>query len=147
MFDFNAVDRGEVNKLISTMRSMMRKANGVGLAANQIGLDLQTFVAEVPDSRGGIKFYAIFNPTIEKTGGEKVTREEGCLSIPGTYGKVERRERITLRGFDKNGKPLKIKAWGLLARVLQHEVDHLNGILFADKAKQLRHVQTLDTEA
>src|SRR3989344_5558254 len=112
----------------------MRTAHGIGLSANQIGLNMRVFVAEVPDAQGGMKSYAIFNPKLEKFSGEKIPFEEGCLSVPLTYGTVERAERVTLTGFDKNGGPVKIKAWGLLARVFQHEVDHLEGKLFIDKA-------------
>ena len=89
-----------------------------------------------------MKFYAVFNPRIEKSGGEKLFLEEGCLSVPGKYGAVERFERVVLAGFDRNGKPLKIKAWGLLAHVFQHEVDHLNGILFIGKAKGVHEAST-----
>ncbi len=122
----------------------MKEANGVGLAANQIGLTMRVFVAQVPDPSGSLKFYSLFNPRIEKTGGEKLLLEEGCLSVPGVYGKVERYERVTLSGFDKNGRSVKIKAWGLLAHVFQHEVDHLNGVLFIDKAKELYEVSASD---
>ena len=67
--------------------------------------------------------------------------EEGCLSVPEIFGAVERPEKITLEGFDTGGKKIKIKAWGLLARIFQHETDHLNGILFIDKAKNLRRYE------
>lgn len=67
--------------------------------------------------------------------------EEGCLSVPGIYGDVERPEKITLVGQDRYDKKIKIKAWGLLARVFQHEVDHLNGILFIDKAKSIQKIE------
>ena len=73
-------------------------------------------------------------------GGEKVGFEEGCLSAPFSYGEVERPEKIILTGYDKNARALKIKAWGILARVFQHEVDHLNGALFIDKAKNLKRL-------
>jgi peptide deformylase len=95
------------------------------------------FVAAVPDPDGGTKFYAVFNPKLEKISDEQVTFEEGCLSVPETWGEVERPERVTLAGFNKFGKPVKIKAWGLLARVFQHEVDHLNGKLFIDRTKKV----------
>lgn len=139
-FDFEKSSRKEIADLIAKMRAAMRAANGVGLSANQIGLTHKVFVAEVPGPQGGLKFYAIFNPKIEKVGAEKVPFEEGCLSVPLTYGTVERPERITLVGQDKGGKAVKIKAWGLLARVFQHEVDHLNGALFIDKAKNIQKV-------
>lgn len=136
-FDFSKIGRKEITALLARMRQIMREANGVGLAANQIGLECRLFVAEVPDQRGNLKFYAVFNPSIEKSWGEKIVHEEGCLSVPGTYGEVERRDRVLLRGFDQRGKPIKIKAWGLLARVFQHEVDHLHGKLFIDRAERL----------
>ncbi|MGC9968938.1 MAG: peptide deformylase [Minisyncoccia bacterium] len=136
-FDFKKFTKKEVNDLVARMRRIMKAANGVGLSANQIGLDLRVFVAEVPDTRGGTKFYAVFNPKIEKTGEEKISYEEGCLSVPETWGDVERAERIVISGFDKNGKPAKVKAWGLLARVFQHEMDHLNGKLFIDRTKKV----------
>lgn len=136
-FDFSTADRRETAALVLKMRAIMREANGIGLSANQIGLNAQVFVAEVPDAHGGLKFYAVFNPVLEKVESEKIALEEGCLSIPGTYGYVERPKKVVLKGFDKNGRPLKIKAWGILARVFQHEVDHLEGRLFIDKAKNI----------
>ncbi len=143
-FDFSKFTKKEVSELVARMKKEMRVVSGVGLSANQIGLDLKLFVAEVRDQQSGEKkFYAIFNPKIEKAGGEKVAFEEGCLSIPLTYGEVERSERITLSGYDKNGKRLKIKAWGLLAMVFQHEVDHLNGTLFIDKANNIRKYENV----
>lgn len=145
-FDFSKITKAEIKTLLDTMKKMMRQANGVGLAANQAGQDFSMFVAEVPDEKtGGRKFYAIFNPKLEKNGRETSTVEEGCLSVPGKWGEVERPARVTLTGQDKNGKTVKIKAWGLLARVFQHEVDHLNGILFIDKAKIL-HEAALDDD-
>ncbi len=136
--------RSEIGALLSGMKKIMIKANGVGLSANQIGLPYKLFVAEVPNSQGETKFYAVFNPELERLEGEKETAEEGCLSVPGVYGSVTRALRVTLKGFDRNGRPLKIKAWGLLARVFQHETDHLNGGLFLDKAKHLERVPTSD---
>jgi peptide deformylase len=137
-FDFNQFTKKDISGLLSQMRQIMRSANGIGLSANQIGLDLNVFVAEVPDvDKGGTKFYALFNPKIEKKSGETAVFEEGCLSIPGKWGYVPRSERVTLSGFDKNGKPVKIKAWGLLAHVFQHETDHLQGKLFIDRTKKV----------
>jgi peptide deformylase len=134
VFDFEAHSRKEVDELLRRMRRIMREANGIGLSANQIGLPHRFFVAEVP-GKEETKFYAVFNPEIEKAEKEKVAMEEGCLSVPGIYGDVERPARLVLRGQDRRGKPLRIKAWGLLARVFQHEVDHLSGKLFLEKAK------------
>ncbi|MBI3046518.1 MAG: peptide deformylase [Candidatus Harrisonbacteria bacterium] len=131
-FDFKKYSKKETADLIKKMRAAMKKADGVGLSANQIGLDLKVFVALVGD-----KFYAIFNPKIAKSSEESAEMEEGCLSVPEVFGTVSRPSKIVLEGSDKNGKPLKIKAWGMLARVFQHEYDHLNGRLFIDKAADL----------
>jgi peptide deformylase len=140
-FDFGKFTKKEITGLVAKMRRIMRHANGIGLSANQIGLDLRMFIAEIPDGQGGTKFYAVFNPKIEKLGEETIIFEEGCLSIPGKWGDVERARQVTIAGQDKNGKPAKIKAWGLLARVFQHEMDHLNGKLFLDKAKNVHEVE------
>lgn len=145
-FNFGKFTKKEISELVARMKKEMRIAKGVGLSANQIGLDLKLFVAEVPNQNGGNKFYAVFNPKIEKTSAGEIAVEEGCLSVPLTYGEVERPERITLAGYDKNGKRLKIKAWGLLARVFQHEVDHLNGMLFIDKAKSVQKIENINTK-
>ncbi len=150
-FDFKKYTKKEIAELIKQMREIMTEAIGIGLSANQLGLNLRLFVAQISDeplkrdknnriilpSPESMKFYAIFNPEIIKFSKEKIVMEEGCLSVPGIYGEVERPEKITLVGYDKNAKKIKIKAWGLLARVFQHEADHLNGILFIDRTKHL----------
>lgn len=130
-FNFHKSSPKEIRALIKEMREVMEKANGVGLAANQIGLDMKVFVARVQG-----KFYAIFNPQITNLSKETEVVVEGCLSVPETMDEVVRPYRITLKGFDKNGKKITIKAWGYLARVFQHEVDHLNGKLFIDRVKK-----------
>lgn len=134
-FDFQKFKKSEIRELVKTMRSAMQQAEGIGLSANQIGLDLKVFVAKVEN-----KFYAVFNPEILHFSKEMAPAEEGCLSVPGVFGTVERPGKITLKGFDGNGRAIKIKAWGLLARVFQHEIDHLNGKLFTDKAKSLEKI-------
>ena len=134
-FDFSKYTRPEIRALIKEMRRQMQEAAGIGLSANQIGLDIKVFVAKVEN-----KFYAVFNPELTQLSKETINLDEGCLSIPGVYGSVERPTRVTLKGLDQNGKALKIKAWGLLARVFQHEVDHLNGKLFVDKAKTIERI-------
>lgn len=138
VFNFSNLSKKELDELIKKMRAIMKVAIGVGLSANQIGLDFQLFVAEIPQKKGTPKFYAIFNPKIIKASEETEVLEEGCLSVPMIYGEVERSKKITLEGLDKNQKKIRIKAFGLLARVFQHEVDHLNGILFIDRAKNLK---------
>ncbi len=137
--DIAREDKKELKALVGKMRAIMKQSNGIGLSANQIGLQKRIFVAQVPDDDGRQKFYAVLNPQITKLSSKKTLNEEGCLSVPLTItGLVERPEKIVLEGRDIRGKKIKIKAWGLLARVFQHEVDHLNGALFIDKAKSLK---------
>jgi len=118
-------------------------------------LDLKFFIAQISDkplkrdennksimpSLDEMEFYAIFNPEIVKFSKEKILTEEGCLSVPGVYGLVERSAKITIVGRDENDKKIKIKASGILARVFQHEFDHLNGVLFIDKASNIHKIK------
>ena len=131
----DTLTKRQVGELIADMRAAMQGANGVGLSANQIGLPYRMFVAKVPDAQGRMKFYAIFNPKISVIDGTEVLLEEGCLSIKRTYGNVPRAKQVLLTGLERNGRQVKIRAWGLLARVFQHEVDHLEGKLFIDRTK------------
>lgn len=143
--DFSKFSKKELNELIQEMKKIMIEANGVGLSANQIGLNLKFFVAQIPKGYEGNtdnKFYAIFNPEIFKYSNEEIEIEEACLSVPNLYGIVKRSKKITIIGNDKNGKKLKIKAWGLLAIIFQHEIDHLNGILFIDKAQDIQKINS-----
>ncbi|PIR89439.1 MAG: peptide deformylase [Candidatus Harrisonbacteria bacterium CG10_big_fil_rev_8_21_14_0_10_40_38] len=138
--DIDNLNKKEMRDLIKKMRATMRDADGVGLSANQIGLDMSLFIAEPPIDETGTKpkFYVIINPEIVKKSGELDVMDEGCLSVPERFGPVERADKITISGFDQNGKKIKIKAWGFLARIFQHEIDHLNGKLFIDHAKKIR---------
>lgn len=145
-FDFSKYKKAEIRDLVRRMRVIMRDADGVGLSANQVGLPLRMFVAQVPDEQGHMKFYAVFNPTLTKLSKETETIEEGCLSVPDTFGPVERHYRLVLEGQNVDGKKIKIKAWGLLARVFQHEVGHLDGGLFVDKATELHKVEMMPPE-
>ncbi len=138
-FDFNKFSKKEISELLKTMREIMIEARGIGLSANQLGLNLKFFVAQISDK--SLKFYVIFNPEIIKFSEEKIVMDEGCLSVPGVYGLVERSARITLVGRDENDKKIKIKTSGILARVFQHEFDHLNGILFIDKASNIHKIE------
>lgn len=131
-FDFAGLTKSETRTLIATMRDTMRAARGVGLSANQIGVNTSVCVLQV-----GNKFYAIFNPKIVKRSAEETEMEEGCLSVPGVYGVIRRANHVMVTGYNQNGKKLRMKAWGLLAQALQHEVDHLNGALFTDNATRL----------
>jgi peptide deformylase len=117
-----------IRKLISDLVDTVREAQGVGLAAPQIGVPLRAVVTLVDD-----KLSIVLNPEIIDESDEEIEAEEGCLSIPGWYGPVMRKEKVTVRGMSKTGKPMKIKAEGWEARALQHEIDHLEGVLFIDK--------------
>ncbi len=128
----------EITEAIKKMRKIMKENNGIGLGANQVGMNWRMFILSDKE-----KFYAIFNPQIIKFSKETEDGEEGCLSVDGVIGKVSRYKKIVLLGFNKNGKKVKIKAWGILARAIQHEIDHLNGILFIDKTKQLYKVANI----
>lgn len=136
-FDFAKFKKKELQDLVRSMRTTMKKADGVGLSANQIGRKERFFVAQVPDTQGRPVFYAVFNPQITKMSDELQTTEEGCLSVPRAFGQTPRAYRVTLEGYDINNKKIKIKAWGLLARVFQHETDHLDGKLFVDRARSV----------
>ncbi|WP_324717671.1 peptide deformylase [Carboxydochorda subterranea] len=126
-------------KLIEDMRETMEKAPGVGLAANQVGV-LERIVVVDP----GDRFMALINPEILTSEGSDVD-VEGCLSIPGVTGYVERAARIRIRALDERGRPLELDAEGYLARIIQHEVDHLDGVLFIDRASRI--VQEEEGEA
>jgi len=121
--------------LAHQMLETMHAANGVGLAATQVGVLQRFFVAELPededDELSGRPFI-LFNPEIVKSRGQEVGME-GCLSIPGWIGEVARAEQVTVQGLDERGKPVRYKVEGYLARVFQHEIDHLDGVLFTDK--------------
>ncbi len=126
-FDLSSVPAKEIKDTILAMRKLMAQEEGVGLSANQAGLEWRAFIASHKS-----KFYCVFNPTITKYSKELDTLEEGCLSVPEVYADVTRPKHITLEGFDWNGKKIKYKASDILARIFQHETDHLNGILFID---------------
>ncbi len=129
--------------LIDDMIETMRAANGIGLAAVQIGVPERVIVVELPvetedddedeaDARPK-QLYVLINPEIRRASAEMEEGVEGCLSVPGWAGEVPRHMAVTVRGLDAKGKPLRLKAEGLLARVLQHEIDHCEGILFIDR--------------
>lgn len=126
-----AADVAKVSKktsdTIDDMIRIMKKANGIGLAAPQIGL-LQRIVVIAPTG----KPIALINPVITRAEGQQV-RLEGCLSIPGLYGEVERAAFVEVEAYDRKGKPVAFEMEGLAAQVIQHEVDHLDGVLFIDK--------------
>ena len=118
-----------VKKLIKDMCETMHAAPGTGLAAPQIGSSLRVIVINVPEKEEDI---ILINPEIVKTKGERIC-EEGCLSIPGYMGEIKRAEKVTAKGKNAEGKEIRIRAEELLAEALEHEIDHLNGVLFIDK--------------
>lgn len=138
--NFKKERKKELRMLVKEMRKIMNDSNGVGLSANQVGLEKRLFVAQLPDEQGKPKLYAVINPEITRVSSEKIPLEEGCLSTPDTYGTVSRADKTVLEGYSIEGKKLKINAWGFLAQVFQHEVDHLDGKLFTDKAKEVRRI-------
>ncbi|MFQ5340759.1 MAG: peptide deformylase [Anaerolineae bacterium] len=125
-----------IQQLMDDMVETMRQAPGVGLAGPQVAVLLRVIVVEVPkdfeDPEAGTWLYALANPEIARMSDETEEGEEGCLSIPGYYGYVKRAAAVTVKGLDRRGKRVRLKAEGFLARVLQHEIDHLEGILFID---------------
>ncbi len=130
----------ELQTLIDNMFETMRAAPGVGLAAPQIGESLQLVVVEYSedeDENARPKKYVLVNPEIVKRSEEMVTDIEGCLSLPGLAGRVERHEAVSIKAKNRFGKPLKIEAEGWLARIFQHEIDHLDGVLYIDRAEEV----------
>lgn len=131
-FDFAKFTKKEIRELMQTMRVTMKLADGVGLSANQIGLNLSLFIAQIDR-----KLHAVFNPKITKVSKDEDDMEEGCLSVLRTFGTVRRPTTIWIEYQDAVGKKTKGKIQGFLARVFQHEIDHLNGVLFTDKAADI----------
>ncbi|MET3210534.1 UNVERIFIED_CONTAM: peptide deformylase [Paenibacillus sp. PvR008] len=125
-----------VQKLLDDMADTMYEAEGVGLAAPQVGILKRLIVVDAGDEHGLIK---MINPEIVSEEGEQLGAE-GCLSIPGLNGDVRRAEKVTVKGLDRNGKAITVTATGLLSRAFQHEIDHLNGVLFTDIAEKVYEV-------
>lgn len=116
------------------MRKKMVESLGVGLAANQVGKDLAVFVIDKKLAEENKAPDAYINPEITEYSKDKFEMEEGCLSLPEYFAQIPRSKKIKLKALDENGKKIKIKARGFFARVLQHEYDHLNGLLIKDHA-------------
>ena len=130
-----AID-GSLQKLIDDMVETMREAPGVGLAAPQVNVGLRLIVVEAPpdedDPQSG-KVYAVINPEIIKASPEMEEGEEGCLSIPNWQGLVDRHVWVVVKGLDREGREFRIRARDYVARIFQHEIDHVNGVLFTDR--------------
>ncbi len=123
--------------LAQDMQETMHAFSGIGLAGNQVGVPLRIITVFHPETREDL---VILNPEIIAMSEEKELGEEGCLSIPEVYGKVERALWVVVQGVDLEGREIKIEAEGLLARIFQHEVDHLDGILFIDRLHPARRL-------
>ena len=131
----------DLQTLVDDIIETMRAAPGVGLAAPQLSAPLRVIVVEYPeddqDEASPKKLYVLINPEIVKVSAEAEVGVEGCLSVPALVGEVERPLAVTVRGLNRRGQPRRLKARGWLARIFQHEVDHINGIVFSDRAARL----------
>ncbi|WP_149452950.1 peptide deformylase [Pasteuria penetrans] len=125
-----------LHRLLDDMVETMQNASGVGLAAPQVGVQKRVLVAYDPDDAEG-RVHELINPEILEATGEQTEPLEGCLSIPDLLGNVVRFHYLRVKGKNRNGGDIQLEAEGFLARVLQHEMDHLDGILFIDRAKEV----------
>jgi len=123
---------GELQQLIDDMAATMYAAPGVGLAANQVGSPHRLFVANPSEDRDPAKLLVVINPEVVESDGEIVS-EEGCLSVPDFREEVRRARRVLLRGLDREGRRIEVEGHDILARIFQHEMDHLNGLFFVDR--------------
>ncbi len=129
-----------IRTILDDMADTMHASNGVGLAAPQVGVLRRMFVVQVDDEM----LYELINPEIVETDGDQYG-EEGCLSVPGYVGLVHRPEHVRIKGLDRNGQPVEYEGEGLLARAFMHEYDHLDGVLYTDKADNV-HIPQDDEE-
>lgn len=143
----------ELQTLIDDMFETMRNEPGVGLAAPQIGQSIQLVVIEYveePEDENGPepkpKRYVLVNPEIVQKSEETVEGMEGCLSVPGLIGKVDRHEKVIVKALNRHGKPQKVKAEGWMARIIQHELDHLEGVLYIDRTSEIYEIVPEDAE-
>jgi peptide deformylase len=137
----------DLQTLIDDMIDTMRDAPGVGLAAPQVGISERVIVVEYAEPEEveegkepkevEPKLYVMVNPEIVKSSPETVMGVEGCLSIPVLVGEVERAQEVRIKGYNRRGQPMKLKADGWLARIFQHEIDHINGVVFTDRATKV----------
>ncbi len=135
---------GSIHRLIADMIETMHAAPGVGLAGPQVGIPLRVIVIGIPEEED----ITLINPQIVRRRGERVVNE-GCLSIPGYIGKIKRSESVTVKGRDQQGKEVRIRAIDLLAQALEHEIDHINGVLYVDHLESkddLRKIEPKETE-
>ena len=147
-----------IQKLIDDMFETMYASHGLGLAANQVGVSLRILVMGIPEGddededddeereERPVREYVLINPQPIKKGGERQVHE-GCLSIPGYRGELKRAEWVKVKGLDRDGREVRLKATDLLAQCLEHEIDHLDGILYVDRMKEQGTLDTLSAIA
>lgn len=131
------IDNG-IRRLAADMAETMYEAPGIGLAATQVDVHKRVVVVDISEEKNDLRVF--INPELSNSAGCSIG-EEGCLSVPGVYDKVERAERVTVRYLDLDGKPQVLEADGLLAVCIQHEIDHLNGTVFVDHLSQLKQTR------
>ena len=139
----------ELRQLIEDMVETMHEAPGVGLAAPQVNVSERVIVVELPaDEEEGVpaQLYVFVNPEIVKTSREMEDGQEGCLSVPGYVGEVPRHIMVVVRGQDAYGKPQRVRAKDYLARIFQHEIDHLDGVLFIDRVEDPSKIHKVTAE-
>jgi peptide deformylase len=128
---------GQLQKLIDNMLETMYKSNGIGLAAPQVGVAKRLIVIDTSIREENQSLIVLINPEIVSSNGE-ILSEEGCLSLPGFITRLKRKEKVFVKGLDRKGNSIEIEAEGLLGRALQHEIDHLEGILLIDRISPLK---------
>ncbi|PIS47141.1 MAG: peptide deformylase [Elusimicrobia bacterium CG08_land_8_20_14_0_20_51_18] len=136
--DFKKI-KGELPKILGDMLDTLDLVRGAGLAANQIGLDMQLAIVRIKEEEREMDFVLI-NPVLAEKSGE-IAEDEGCLSFPGLFARVKRHAKVKVRALNEKGVPVEITGTGLLARALQHEIDHLNGIVFLDHLSLLTRLR------
>ncbi len=132
---------GSIQRLISNMIETMHSTGGVGLAAPQLGTPLRVIVIGMPEQEDVV----LINPEVVRRSGERLV-DEGCLSVPGYIGEIKRAEIVRVKGRDQNWKEVRIKANELLAQVLEHEIDHLNGVLYIDYLESMDKLRKIEPE-
>jgi peptide deformylase len=130
-----------IRKLAGDMLETMHAAPGVGLAAPQVGVPLRVIVIGMPEEED----FVLINPEVVRQTGERLVTE-GCLSVPGYFGEIKRAQRVTVKGRDLSGKEIRIKAEELLAQALEHEIDHLNGVLYIDHLESQDRLHKIEPE-
>ena len=133
---------GSIRKLAADMIETMHAAPGVGLAAPQVGVPLRVIVIGMPEEED----FVLINPEVVRRSGERLVNE-GCLSVPGYFGEIKRSASVTVKGKDRHGKAIRIKATDLMAEALEHEIDHINGNLYIDRIESQDRLHKHEVES